>query len=279
MKNDTMSLKAKINNYAKACSIRPQAVLQTLMFERFLERLSRAPYRDHFVIKGGALISVILGVALRTTMDLDATLMSYPLTEESVLRAIQEICEMPLEDEVSFSDFAASPIRRNDPNGGLRIRFNAHFKSMVTPLSMDVSLGDEITPAPILHEWHGLLDEKVNIALLCYNVETILAEKVEAILSLGEFTTRPRDFYAVHALVNKGAYKQDLFNQALTSTATHRGTLERIKEYTSTLERIAQSADIRARWNSYAREYPYAREISLESTLEAVRGLMAGWTP
>lgn len=272
-----MSLKAKINNYAKACGIRPQAVLQTLMFERFLERLSRSPYREHFVIKGGALISVILGVALRTTMDLDATLMSYPLTAESVLGAIREICAIPLEDEVTFSDFSASPIRRNDPNGGLRIRFNAHFKSMVTPLSMDVSLGDEITPAPILHEWHGLLDEKVNITLLCYNVETILAEKVEAILSLGEFTTRPRDFYDVHALVNKGAYKRDLFNQALTSTAAHRGTLERIKEYASTLERIAQSADIRARWNSYAREYPYAREISLESTLKTVAALMADW--
>ena len=87
MKNDTMSLKAKINNYAKACNIRPQAVLQTLMFERFLERLSRSPYRDHFVIKGGALISVILGVALRTTMDLDATLMSYPLTAVGELMA------------------------------------------------------------------------------------------------------------------------------------------------------------------------------------------------
>lgn len=276
MKQNTMSLRAKINNYAKSCHIRPQAVLQTIMFERFLERLARSPYQRHFVLKGGALISVVLGIALRTTMDIDATLVSYPMNEADLLRAIQDICSIPLDDGVTFSDFSVSPIRKDDFYGGLRVRFNAYYGNMVTALSMDASTGDKITPEPILHEWRGILDENVKIALQCYNIETILAEKVETILSRGVFSTRPRDFYDVYALTNKVEVNKTLFREALFTTAEHRGSTERISNYAETLVQMAHSADMRNRWHLYAAEYSYAQAISYEETLKAVADLMEG---
>lgn len=277
MKNDTMSFKAKINNFAKACGIRPQAVLQTLMFARFLERLSRSRFRQHFVLKGGALISSILGAALRTTMDIDATLTAFPVNEARVLHALQEICAIPLDDDVTFSGFSAVPIRRDDPYGGLRIRFDAHYKSIVTSLSLDVSAGDAITPEPILYEWRGVLDESVCFPLLCYRIETILAEKVETILRRGETSTRPRDFYDVFALVKNAGYRRDVFNDAFSSTVLHRNPSERIKAYKETLAKIEMNPDIRARWDSYAKEYPYAGNIPLKETLEIVAELMDSW--
>lgn len=277
MKNDTMSFKAKINNFAKACGIRPQAVLQTLMFERFLERLSRSRFRQHFVLKGGALISSILGAALRTTMDIDATLTAFPVNEARVLHALQEICAIPLDDDVTFSGFSAVPIRRDDPHGGLRIRFDAHHKSIVTSLSLDVSAGDAITPEPILYEWRGVLDESVSFPLFCYSIETILAEKVETILRRGETSTRPRDFYDVFALVKNAGYRRDVFNDAFSSTVLHRNSSERIKAYKETLAKIEMNPDIRARWDSYTKEYPYAGNIPLKETLEIVAELMDSW--
>lgn len=277
MKQKTMSMRAKINNYAKSCGIRPQAVLQTVMFERFLERLSRSPYQRHFVLKGGALISVVLGIALRTTMDIDATIVAFPMNETDLLRVIQEICSVALDDGVTFTDFAVAPIRKDDAYGGLRVRFNALYGNMVTPLSIDASTGDQVTPAPVLQEWRGILDENVRIALRCYNIETVLAEKVETILSRGVFSTRPRDFYDVYALVQKVEVNRAIFCEALTLTATHRGTVERMKDFNTILTQIARHPDMQKRWRSYAAEYPYAREISFEETLQTVSSLMQDW--
>lgn len=277
MKQKTMSLRAKINNYAKACGIRPQAVLQTVMFERFLERLSRSPYQRHFVLKGGALISVVLGIALRTTMDIDATIVAFPMNETDLLRAIQEICSVELDDGVTFSDFAVMPIRKDDAYSGLRVRFNALYGNMVTPLSIDASTGDQVTPAPVLQEWRGVLDENVRIALRCYNIETILAEKVETILSRGVFSTRPRDFYDVFALMHKAKVNKALFSEALTLTASHRGTAERMKDFDTILTQIAHHPDMQKRWRSYAAEYPYTQGISFEETLQTVSSLMQDW--
>lgn len=141
---------------------------------------------------------------------------------------------------------------------------------------MDASTGDKITPKPILHEWHGILDENVKIALQCYNIETILAEKVETILSRGVFSTRPRDFYDVYALTNKVEVNQPLFREALISTAEHRGSTERIRNHAETLTQMAQSADMRNRWRSYAAEYPYAQAVTYEETLKAVADLVKG---
>ena len=193
MRSKAMSLKAKIRNYARDNRIAAQVVLQNYMFERFLARLSQSEYRDKFVIKGGMLIAAIVGLDTRSTMDLDTTLKGLQLTEEKILDAVNTISKIDLGDEMSFEMISINPIRKDDIYGGYCVRINAIYDTIVTPLSIDVSTGDVITPGAALYEFGGLFDESVQISLWGYNIETMMAEKVETILSRSIFNTRPRD--------------------------------------------------------------------------------------
>ena len=269
-----MSFKAKINNYAKSKHIPAQVVLQNVMFERFLERLSLSAYRDKFVIKGGMLISALVGLDTRMTMDLDTTLRKLSLTEEQVKKAIQNICEIELDDEVSFQIKSVAPIRKDDLYGGYRVRLDAIYETITTPLSIDVSTGDVITPAAVEYEFGGVLDDSVKISLWGYSIETVLAEKVETILNRDVTNTRPRDYYDVYILSHEKVYDPVVFHEALEATSNHRGSWERIQNYEPILEQIEKSKVLRDLWEKYRREFSYAREITFEDTIAAVKGML-----
>ncbi len=274
MSSKAMSFKAKINNYAKSKHIPAQVVLQNVMFERFLERLSLSAYRDKFVIKGGMLISALVGLDTRMTMDLDTTLRKLSLTEEQVKKAIQNICEIELDDEVSFQIKSVAPIRKDDLYGGYRVRLDAIYETITTPLSIDVSTGDVITPAAVEYEFGGVLDDSVKISLWGYSIETVLAEKVETILNRDVTNTRPRDYYDVYILSHEKVYDPVVFHEALEATSNHRGSWERIQNYEPILEQIEKSKVLRDLWEKYRREFSYAREITFEDTIAAVKGML-----
>ena len=198
MSSKSMSFKAKINNYAKVNHLPAQVVLQNVMFERFLDRLSKSEYRDKFVIKGGILVSALVGLDTRATMDLDTTLRKLALTEEKVKEAVEKICVVDLSDDISFRINSVAPIRRDDVYGGFRVKIEALYEDIVTPLSIDVSTGDVITPEAVEYEIGGIMDDTVRIKVWGYNIETALAEKVETILSRDVLNTRPRDYYDVY---------------------------------------------------------------------------------
>ena len=206
MSGKAMSLKGKIKNYAKSNNIAAQVVLQNYMFERFLERLSLSDYREKFVVKGGMLIAAIVGLDTRSTMDLDTTLRNLPLTEEQISTAIRSVCDIHLDDDVVFKMQAIGPIRKDDVYGGYCVRIDAVYDTIVTPLSIDVSTGDVITPSPVKYDFGGIFDDDLKITLWGYNIETVIAEKVETILRRGVFTTRPRDYYDVYVLVTTQTY-------------------------------------------------------------------------
>ena len=183
MSSKAMSLKGKIKNYAKSKSIAAQVVLQNYMFERFLARLSMSDYREKFVVKGGMLIAAIVGLDTRSTMDLDTTLRNLPLTEEKVMEAVENICKITLGDDVIFEVKSIAPIRKDDRYGGFCVRLDAIYDTIVTPLSIDVSTGDVITPEAVEYEFSGIFDEEIRIKMWGYNIESVMAEKVETILS------------------------------------------------------------------------------------------------
>ena len=224
MSSKGMSLKGRINHYAKQNGIAAQVVLQNYMFERFLERLSRSEYQQKFVIKGGMLVTAIVGIDTRATMDLDTTLRNLPLTEPQIREAITAICSVPVDDEVSFQIISIEPIRKDDVYGGYRVRLDATYDTVLTPLSIDISTGDVITPSPEAYELHGMFNPELKISLWGYNLETILAEKVETILRRSVLSTRPRDFYDVFILEKTQNYQPELFREALKATAEHRGS-------------------------------------------------------
>lgn len=271
MSGKAMSLKGKIKNYAKSNNIAAQVVLQNYMFERFLERLSLSDYREKFVVKGGMLIAAIVGLDTRSTMDLDTTLRNMPLTEEQISTAIRSVCDIHLDDDVVFKMQAIGPIRKDDVYGGYCVRIDAVYDTIVTPLSIDVSTGDVITPSPVKYDFGGIFDDGLKITLWGYNIETVIAEKVETILSRGVFTTRPRDYYDVYVLVTTQEYDKNLFAEALDATAKHRGSTEKIKDIPSILEKISESHELKNLWSKYQKKFAYASDISYEMIMDVLK--------
>ena len=269
-----MHLKARINNHAKKNHIAAQVVLQNYMFERFLARLAASSYSEKFIIKGGMLISSIVGLDTRSTMDLDATLKNLSLTEDNVMEVMRVISRVDVGDEILFETVSTAPIRKDDVYGGFRVRLNAIYETIVTPLSIDISTGDVITPAPVPYEIQGMFDETVSIHLLGYNIETILAEKAEAVLSRGVFSTRPRDYYDIYILGREQPYDTNVFREALHATAVHRGTAEKIADQETIVTLISGSDDLRDMWEKYRKKFPYAKDISYEDVLGSLRRLL-----
>lgn len=274
MSSKAMSLKAKIKNYAKSSNIAAQVVLQNYMFERFLARMSESEYSDKFVIKGGMLIAAIVGLDTRSTMDLDTTLKNLPLTEEKVVEAVTNICSIDLGDDVNFETVSIAPIRKDDKYGGFCVRLNAVYDTIFTPLSIDVSTGDVITPSAVQYEFGGIFDDNVRIKLWGYNIETVMAEKVETVLSRGIFNTRPRDYYDIYILCTTQAYDKKLFQEALAATASHRGSTENIADTKAILTLISSSEELQDMWSKYRKKFAYAQDITYEQIIKVLEQMM-----
>lgn len=274
MSSKAMSLKAKIKNYAKSSNIAAQVVLQNYMFERFLARMSESEYSEKFVIKGGMLIAAIVGLDTRSTMDLDTTLKNLPLTEGKVVEAVTNICSIDLGDDVNFETVSIAPIRKDDKYGGFCVRLNAVYDTIVTPLSIDVSTGDVITPSAVQYEFGGIFDDNVRIKLWGYNIETVMAEKVETALRRGIFNTRPRDYYDIYILGTTQKYDKKLFREALAATAVHRGSTENIADITAILAVISSSDELQDMWSKYQKKFAYARDVTYEQIMKVLEKLM-----
>lgn len=270
MSSKAMSLKGKIKNYAKSKSIAAQVVLQNYMFERFLARLSMSDYREKYVVKGGMLIAAIVGLDTRSTMDLDTTLRNLPLTEEKVMEAVENICKITLGDDVIFEVKSIAPIRKDDRYGGFCVRLDAIYDTIVTPLSIDVSTGDVITPEAVEYEFSGIFDEEIRIKMWGYNIESVMAEKVETILSRGIFNTRPRDFYDVYILGTTQRYDKKIFLKALEATAIHRGSREQIIDKTGIIEKLSASEELIQMWEKYRKKFSYASEIQYADVMDVL---------
>lgn len=269
-----MSLKARIRNIAKQKNIPAQVVLQNYMFERLLVRLSVSEYKEKFVLKGGMLVAAIVGLDNRATMDMDTTLKNLPLTPEAIRNALEQICSISLDDDVSFEIGDISPIREDDLYGGYRVMVKAKLDTMLTPLSIDVSTGDVMTPDAIQYNFSEIFDDEKSYELWAYNIETVMAEKVETILRRGVFNTRPRDFYDTYILATTQKFNMQLFLVALKATANHRGTTEQIADVKGILKNIQESLELQKMWSKYRKQFAYAKDIEYEQIMEVLHTLM-----
>ncbi|MFI3326343.1 MAG: nucleotidyl transferase AbiEii/AbiGii toxin family protein [Clostridia bacterium] len=274
MSSNTMSLKSKIKNYAKKSNITAQVVLQNYMFEKFLQRLSVSEYKEKFVIKGGMLISAMVGLDTRSTMDLDATLKNLTLNEDNISEVIQNICNINLNDDVIFEVVSSSAIRKDDIYGGYCVKFNAIYETIITPLSIDISTGDVVTPAPIEYEFSGIFDDNIKIKIWGYNLETVMAEKLETILSRGVFSTRPRDYYDIFILSTTQTFETKVFKQALIETAKHRNSQNILENTKNIIIQIENSDELKQLWIKYQRQFSYAKNISFIQIIDAIKKLL-----
>lgn len=269
-----MSLKAKIRNIAKQKNIPAQVILQNYMFERLLVRLSASEYKEKFVLKGGMLVAAIVGLDNRATMDMDTTLKNLPLTPEAIRSALEDICSIAFDDGVVYEIGTISPIRKDDIYGGYRVMLNARFDIILTPLSIDVSTGDVITPHAVQYNFSEIFDDEKSYELWAYNIETVMAEKVETILRRGIFNTRPRDFYDAYILTTTQKFDITVFEDALKATANHRGTTNQIADVPSILHNIEESPELKTMWDKYRKQFSYAKNITYEQIMDSIKTLL-----
>ena len=266
--NNAMQFKAKIRNLAMKNHIPAQAVLQNFMLERLLERISLSKYKDKVVLKGGMLIASLVGISSRTTMDMDTTLRGYPLSEETIREALTEICAIQLDDEVTLNFDRVVPIRKDDEYGGYRATIITNFESINTPLKIDITTGDIITPDAIRYAFQSNFEDK-KIEVWAYTIETILAEKVETILRRSVLNTRPRDFYDVYIILKtkRRVINKTVFITALNATAKKRMSLPALKIQNQILRSIQTDTTMRQRWERYCKENYYANGIEFDEVI------------
>ena len=207
-------------------------------------------------------------------MDLDTTLRNCKLTKESIAQAINEIILIKLNDNVCFEIKSIESIRKDDIYGGYCVRLNAIFETIITPFSIDVSTGDVITPDAVKYELTGIFDDEIKISLWGYNIETVLAEKVETILSRGVFSTRLKDYYDVYILSTNQKYLPSVFKDAFLETVGHRKTNSIIDNANEILSLVSNSSSLRKEWRKYQNKYEYAKDISYEKIISVLTNLI-----
>ena len=273
MKRNAMSLKAIINNIAKENNVSAQSILQTYMLERLLERISVSKYKNNFILKGGMLISAMLGIDSRTTMDMDTTIKGFKLTEDNISKIINEICNISIDDEVSFEVKKIELIREDDDYGGYRVTFEAKYMdTMPVIIKIDITTGDIITYKEIKYSFDLMLEDR-KIEIWSYNIETIIAEKFESIVKRGILGTRVRDYYDVYMLLNTQSKNIDfeVLKNAIYSTAEHRNSTEIIKDSQKIIEELNSSDTMKKQWARYKKDNFYARDIEYENLIESLK--------
>lgn len=269
-KNATQ-LKARINVRAKEAGILAQSMMQNYLFER----LSRSSWRGNVVIKGGMLISSLVGVASRTTMNFDTTVTGLVLTRESAERVFREVAAVSTDDDWSFEFNRTEDIRETDDYPGIRVYLRAVYPSMSAPLAIDVTTGDSTTPGPIGYDYPLLFDGG-RVRLTSYSLGTVLAEKLETVVSRGVTNTRPRDFYDAHLLWRTKGDNYDVLTlrEALKATCTKRGSAERMERWRAVLDEIATDQTMLAFWGKYVKKNFYASDIELAQCCETARQIL-----
>lgn len=267
-------LKALVRNRSYSDSKKAQTLIRIYTMERFLERLSVSKYRDNFILKGGILVSSMVGLDRRSTMDIDTTIRNLNLSIQDARSIIEEIIAIPLEDGIRFELQDVSEIMEDAEYSGVRLHLTAWLGTMRTPIKIDISTGDVITPREIRYSYKLMFEDR-SIELYTYNLDTILAEKMETILSRGTVNTRLRDFYDVYILSQQYADEIMAENvyRALMATSKKRGSEKVVLDGERILSEILNSQDMISLWENYQSRFEYAAEAGWYDVMDAVIGL------
>ena len=268
-------IKGRIKSVAKQNNADARTLMRIYMMERFLERLAQSEYRDNFIIKGGILVTAMIGVAHRSTMDIDTSMKNLNLSAEDALRVVNQVKDIDLDDGVSFDVKDVSNIMDEMEYPGIRVTMNANVGRLITPLKIDISTGDVITPRAIEFNYDLLLEDR-SISLWSYNLETILAEKLQTVLARGILNTRMRDFYDIRMLLDtyEDKVNKAVLKDAFAATCKKRGTNHLQEQAEEIIKIIEADEQLRVLWRAYQKKYSYAAEIDYASVISGVRKLM-----
>lgn len=272
MIHSSMQLKDLIRNLSKEVGIEPYVLIRKYMMERFLERVSKSRYNSSFILKGGMLVSAFVGIEARATMDIDTTIKGVSVTATEMERMITEISNIDLEDNLKFRIKKVSEIMDEAEYSGIRFSMDAVLDGAVIPLKIDVSTGDVITPREISYSYKLMFEDRT-IPIMTYPVETVLAEKLETVISRSITNTRMRDFYDINLLLQSQRIDDDTLGLALERTAKKRGSLNLLENAENVLKAVKYSDDMKKMWNTYQKKFRYAGTYTWDDIMRSVREL------
>ena len=269
MIHSSKQLKDLIRNLSKEVGIEAYVLIRKYMMERFLERVSSSKYNGSFILKGGMLVAAFVGVEARATMDIDTTIKGIPVTIVDMDRTITEISNIDLGDNVKFRIKKVLEIMDEAEYSGIRFSMDAVLDGAVIPLKIDISTGDEITPREIAYSYKLMFEDRT-IPIMTYPIETVLAEKLETVISRSITNTRMRDFYDIHILLKSQNINADILALALERTAKKRGNFSLLENAESVLNIVKSDEDMKRLWNIYQKKFKYASEYTWDEVIHSV---------
>lgn len=274
MMKSATAVKAKIKNKAGGDSDKSQIILRIYLMERLLERVSLSQYRDNFVLKGGLLVSSLVGVDMRSTMDVDTTVKSLPLNKRSAQKILEEIIAVKLEDGVAFRITKVQDIMEGHEYEGIRFMIECTMDKLKQTIKVDISTGDEITPRAVAYKLPLIIEDR-SINLWAYNLETLLAEKLETIMVRAEANTRMRDFYDIHVLLEQDVVTiyRDTMKSAFYATCKRRKSTERIVTIDDVINKIADDEVMKQQWKNYRKNNYYVGTLEWDDVIGSTRTL------
>lgn len=261
-------IKGAIRNISKKTGVNPNSLLQMCLFEGILEKLSKSKYSENFILKGGLLISSLIGVDMRSTMDMDTTLKGIPLNKESISNILNEILAIEIDADIEYKLIKLSPIRQEDVYEDFCASISCIFGKINATLNIDITTGDVITPREMNYSYSRILEEGT-IPIMTYTIETILAEKFETISSRNITTTRARDFYDLYMIysIYKDKIDKDILRKAIERTSKYRGSFETALQYKEIVELFRESETPKELWKKYTQNNPYSKDVDFLDTI------------
>lgn len=275
--NSSTQLKALIRNMSKDKKINAQILLRNYMLERLLERIAVSKYRDEFILKGGMLVAAMVGIDTRSTMDMDATIKGQAVNKDNIENILNEIVALDIGDNVKMSLKGIEDIRDEAEYPGLRASIQTEFDGITNMLKLDMTTGDTIVPKEITYEFKLMFEDRI-LKVKAYNIETVLAEKIETIITRSTANTRMRDYYDVYIIMTmyKDLVNDDLLNDAIIKVSENRDTTHVLKDKTTILKEIANSVQMQHRWERYQSKYSYAKEIQWNDIIVVLKEYIGG---
>lgn len=242
--------------------------LQRFMFERILERISVSKYQDNFILKGGLLLAAMFGVENRTTKDMDTTITGIDISKSKIVKILNEILSIDLNDGVRFDIVNITDIREEDEYGGNKYHITGRVNNTKVNLEIDISTSDKVTPKELKFKYPLLFEDR-SILINSYNIETILAEKIETILRRGKYNSRMKDYYDIYFFLTKlrNAIDINILKDAIDNTFTKRESFEYLNDYDKLIKSIIDSERIKNNWKSYSKKNSYANNIELDQIM------------
>ena len=261
-------IKGAIRNISKKTGVNANSLLQMCLFEGILEKISKSKYKNHIILKGGLLISSLIGVEMRSTLDMDTTIRGLPMNEENISKILHEILEITIDADIVYRLIKLERIRKEDLYEDFCTTISCRYGKINANLNIDITTGDIITPNEIQYSYEKILEEG-SISILTYTIETIIAEKFETISSRNITTTRARDFYDLYMLYKlyKSKIDRNVLKEAITLTSQHRNSFSLVLQYKEIVKLFYQSNSLKNLWDKYIQNNPYAKEISFDDTI------------